>query len=60
MVLSAVESYLKLVQPKNNGSKNIYAASLILALMDAALCFWIFSSLVATVFFLGLERTLAG
>jgi len=56
MVISAIESYLKLVQPKNNASINIYAASLILAVMDAALCFWIFSSLVATIRAVGTKK----
>ena len=55
-VLSAVETYMKLVQPKNNGSRNIYAASMILALLDAGLCFWIFSSLVQTIRTLRLRR----
>lgn len=59
MILSAVETYMKLVQPKNIATRNVYAASLLLALMDAALCFWIFSSLVQTVRTLRLRRYMA-
>jgi hypothetical protein len=56
MILSAVETYLILVQPKNDGSRNIYAASFLLALLDAAICFWIFLSLVQTTRTLRLRR----
>ena len=56
MVLSSVESWMKLVQPKNDNSRNIYAASLLLALMDAGISFWIFSSLVQTTRTLRLRR----
>lgn len=56
MVLSAVETYLILVQPKNDRSRNIYAASFLLALLDAAICFWIFLSLVQTTRTLRLRR----
>lgn len=56
MVLSAIETYLKLVQPKNDRSRNIFAASLLLVLLDAAVAFWIFSSLVQTTRTLRLRR----
>jgi len=56
MVLSSIESWMKLVQPKNDNSNNIYAASLLLALMDAGISFWIFSSLVQTTRTLRLRR----
>lgn len=56
MILSAVETYLILVQPKNEGSHSIDVASFLLALLDAAICFWIFLSLVQTTRTLRLRR----
>lgn len=59
MILSCVESYLKLVQPKNNGSIDILIASLMLAIMDTGLCVGVFSSLSATIRALRLKRLFA-
>lgn len=56
MVLSSIEAHMKLVQPKNVAQRGMYFASFMLALLDAAICFWIFSSLVQTTRTLRLRR----
>ena len=56
MVLSSVETHMELVQPKNDTSREIAAALFLLALLDAGISFWIFSSLVQTTRTLRLRR----
>ncbi len=56
MLLSSVETHMRLVQPKNESSLQYSAASLLLALLDAGISFWIFSSLVHTTRTLRLRR----
>ncbi|CAG2061153.1 unnamed protein product, partial [Timema podura] len=47
-ILASVESYLRVMHPKNDPSNQIFIASVPLAVLDSAICWWIFTSLVQT------------
>ena len=55
MLLSALKTYLILTESKD-GSLGIYPVSFLIALLDAAICFWITLSLVQTTRTLRLRR----
>lgn len=54
--LAASEAYLRITQPKNEQSKDLLVASVPLAVLDSAICWWIFSALVNTTRTLRLRR----
>ncbi|KAJ9580247.1 hypothetical protein L9F63_004095 [Diploptera punctata] len=56
--LAAIESYLRIMHPKNDPSNQILVASIPLAVLDSAICWWIFTSLVQTTRTLRLRRNL--
>ncbi len=56
MVLFSVETHMELVQPNIDTSREIAAALILMALLDAGISFWIFSSLVQTTGTLRLRR----
>lgn len=55
-VLASVESYLRVVHSKTDPSNQI--ASIPLAVLDSAICYWIFTSLVQTTRTLRLRRNM--
>lgn len=55
-VLACVESYLRVMHIKNDPSNKILVASIPLAVLDSAICWWIFTSLVQTTRTLRLRR----
>lgn len=55
-VLACVESYLRVMHAKNDPSNRILVASIPLAVLDSAICWWIFTSLVQTTRTLRLRR----
>uniref|UniRef100_A0A182W9N4 GOST seven transmembrane domain-containing protein n=1 Tax=Anopheles minimus TaxID=112268 RepID=A0A182W9N4_9DIPT len=59
LVLACVESFLRIMHTKNDSTSNqILVASVPLAVLDSAICWWIFTSLVQTTRTLRLRRTL--
>lgn len=54
--LAASEAYLRVTQPKNEPSKDLLVATVPLAVLDSAVCWWIFSALVNTTRTLRLRR----
>lgn len=56
--LAAIECYLRVMHPKNDPSNQIFVASIPLAVLDSAICWWIFASLVQTTRTLRLRRNL--
>lgn len=54
--LAASESYLRVTHPKNDQSKDLLVASVPLAVLDSAICWWIFNALVNTTRTLRLRR----
>ncbi|KDR08347.1 hypothetical protein L798_01305 [Zootermopsis nevadensis] len=56
--LAAIESYLRVMHPKNDPSNQTLIASIPLAVLDSAICWWIFTSLVQTTRTLRLRRNL--
>ncbi|CAG9836500.1 unnamed protein product [Diabrotica balteata] len=54
--LAASEAYLRITKEKSNPSKDILVASVPLAVLDSAICWWIFSALVNTTRTLRLRR----
>lgn len=54
--LAASEGYLRITKAKNDPSKDILVASVPLAVLDSAICWWIFSALVNTTRTLRLRR----
>lgn len=54
--LAASEAYLRIVRPKNEQSRDLLVASVPLAVLDSAICWWIFSALVNTTRTLRLRR----
>lgn len=54
--LAASEAYLRVTQPKNEQNKDLLVASVPLAVLDSAICWWIFSALVNTTRALRLRR----
>lgn len=55
-ILAASEAYLRVTQPKTEPSKDLLVASVPLAVLDSAVCWWIFSALVNTTRTLRLRR----
>uniref|UniRef100_A0A182KAB2 GOST seven transmembrane domain-containing protein n=1 Tax=Anopheles christyi TaxID=43041 RepID=A0A182KAB2_9DIPT len=58
LVLACVESYLRIMHTKNDPSNQILVASIPLAVLDSAICWWIFTSLVQTTRTLRLRRNM--
>lgn len=54
--LAASEAYLRVTQRKNEQNKDLLVASVPLAVLDSALCWWIFNALVNTTRTLRLRR----
>lgn len=54
--LASMEAYLRVMQPKNDQNKDVLVASVPLAVLDTAICWWIFSALVNTTRTLRLRR----
>lgn len=54
-ILAASEAYLRVTQPRNE-NKDVMVASVPLAVLDSAICWWIFSALVNTTRALRLRR----
>lgn len=54
--LAASEGYLRITKAKSDPSKDILVASVPLAVLDSAICWWIFSALVNTTRTLRLRR----
>lgn len=54
--LAASEAYLRVTQPKIEQSKDLLVAAVPLAVLDSAICWWIFSALVNTTRTLRLRR----
>lgn len=55
-VLACVEGYLRVMHTKNDLTNQILVASIPLAVLDSAICWWIFTSLVQTTRTLRLRR----
>lgn len=55
-VLACVESYLRVNHSQNDPNNQILVASIPLAVLDSAICWWIFTSLVQTTRTLRLRR----
>ncbi|XP_023016226.1 transmembrane protein 87A [Leptinotarsa decemlineata] len=56
LFLAASEAYLRITRAKNDPSRDILVASVPLAVLDSAICWWIFSALVNTTRTLRLRR----
>lgn len=56
LFLAMSEAYLRITRPKNSQSKDLIVASVPLAVLDSAICWWIFSALVNTTRTLRLRR----
>ncbi|KAJ8947539.1 hypothetical protein NQ318_005017 [Aromia moschata] len=54
--LAASEGYLRITKAKNDPGKDLLVASVPLAVLDSAICWWIFSALVTTTRTLRLRR----
>lgn len=54
--LAASESYLRITRPKNDQSRDLMVATVPLAVLDSAICWWIFNALVNTTRTLRLRR----
>lgn len=57
-VLACVESYLRVNHNQNDPNNQILVASIPLAVLDSAICWWIFTSLVQTTRTLRLRRNM--
>ncbi|XP_031632590.1 transmembrane protein 87A [Contarinia nasturtii] len=57
-VLASVESYLRVMNIKSDPNNQILVASIPLAVLDSAICWWIFTSLVQTTRTLRLRRNM--
>ncbi|KAF5300025.1 hypothetical protein FQR65_LT09282 [Abscondita terminalis] len=55
-LLASCESYLRITKPKNDQTKDLLVASVPLAVLDSAICWWIFNALVNTTRTLRLRR----
>lgn len=58
LILACVEGYLRVMHTKNDPSNQLMVASVPLAVLDSAICWWIFTSLVQTTRTLRLRRNL--
>lgn len=56
--LAVVESYIRVMHPKNDPSNQFLVAGIPLAVLDSGICWWIFTSLVQTTRTLRLRRNL--
>lgn len=54
--LASYEAYLRVTRPKYEQRKDLFVASVPLAVLDSAICWWIFSALVNTTRTLRLRR----
>lgn len=57
-LLAAVESVFRVIHPKNDPANKALLAAVPLAVIDASICWWVFSALVATTRQLRLRRNL--
>jgi len=57
-VLASVESVLRVIHPKNDPSNKTLLAAVPLAVIDASICWWVFSALIQTTRTLRLRRNL--
>jgi len=57
-LLATVESVFRLIHPKNDPANKALLAAVPLAVIDASICWWVFSALVATTRQLRLRRNL--
>lgn len=57
-ILAVVESYIRLMHPKAHPSNQLLIASIPLAALDSAICWWIFTALIQTIRTLRLRRNL--
>ncbi|XP_046666340.1 transmembrane protein 87A-like [Homalodisca vitripennis] len=57
-LLAASEAYLRVMKPKSDPANQMLVASVPLAVLDSAICWWIFTSLVQTTRTLRLRRNL--
>lgn len=55
-VLAVAESYMRVVRPKNDPTNQFVIATVPLAVLDSAICWWIFISLAQTTRTLRLRR----
>jgi len=57
-VLASIESTLRVIHPKNDPSNKTLLAAVPLAVIDASICWWVFSALIQTTRTLRLRRNL--
>jgi len=57
-VLASAESILRVIHPKNDFSNRVILAAVPLSVLDASICWWVFSSLIQTTRTLRLRRNL--
>jgi len=57
-LLASVESSLRVIHPKNDPSNKTLLAAVPLAVIDASICWWVFSALIQTTRTLRLRRNL--
>lgn len=57
-IFAVVESYIRVMHPKNDPSNQLLIASIPLALLNSAICWWIFTALIQTTRTLRLRRNL--
>lgn len=57
-VLASIESVLRVIHPKNDPSNKTLLAAVPLAVIDASICWWVFSALIQTTRTLRLRRNL--
>merc|ERR1712098_940394 len=57
-ILAAIESVFRVIHPKNDPANKALLAAVPLAVIDASICWWVFSALVATTRQLRLRRNL--
>lgn len=57
-ILASVESVLRVIHPKNDLSNKTLLAAVPLAVVDASICWWVFSALIQTTRTLRLRRNL--
>jgi hypothetical protein len=57
-MLASIEACLRVIHPKNDPSNKTLMAAVPLAVIDASICWWVFSALIATTRTLRLRRNL--
>jgi len=55
-ILASIEACLRVIHPKNDPSNKTLLAAVPLAVIDASICWWVFSALIATTRTLRLRR----